>query len=136
MLRRTVEVRVRHLDRARDERLERLLGGGDAGDGQRAHGGAVVGDVAADRLVLHGFSDGLEVLPSQLPRRLDRLAAAGGEEDAVEVAWRVVREALGQRSRLRMGVGPQREERELAGLLARSLRELDPAVADLDHEKP
>ncbi len=34
-----------------------------------------------------------------------------------------------------MRVGPQREERELLGLLGGGLGELDAAVADLDHEQ-
>ena len=36
--------------------------------------------------MLGGLADELVVLLGQLPRRLDRLAAAAGEEDAVEVA--------------------------------------------------
>ena len=45
-------------------------------------------------------------------------------------------EPLGQLDRARVGVGPQREERQLAGLLGRRLGELGAAVADLDDEQP
>ena len=76
-----VEVGVRDLEGARHQRLERRADLGHAGDRQGAHGGAVVGDVPADHLVALGLADELEVLAGQLPRRLDRLGAAGGEED-------------------------------------------------------
>ena len=91
VLRGAVEVGVGHLEGARHQRLEHLLGGRDAGDRQRALRRAVVGHGAADHLVLGGLADQLEVLLGQLPRGLDGLAAAGGEEDAVEVARGVVR---------------------------------------------
>ena len=68
--------------------------------------------------------------------RLDGLAAAGGEEDPVEVAGGQRREPLGQLDRLGVGVGPQREERQLGRLLGGGLRELDPAVAGLHDEQP
>ena len=90
---RAVVVGVRHLVRAGDQRLEVLLGVRDAGDGQRAVRGAVVGDVAGDHLVLHRLADELEVLLGQLPGGLHGLAAAGGEEDLVQVARGVVRPA-------------------------------------------
>ncbi len=93
VLRGSVEVRVRHLDRARDQWLEILLRVRNAGDRQRALRRAVVGDGAADHLVLHRFADELEVLLGQLPCRLHGLAAAGGEEDVVEVGGRVDRPA-------------------------------------------
>ena len=68
--------------------------------------------------------------------RLDGLAAAGGEEDPVEVAGREVGEPLGQLDRLRVRVGPQREERELLGLLGGSLGQLGAAVPGLHDEQP
>ena len=136
VLGRAVEVRVGHLVRARDERLEHRLRAGDAGDRQRAVRSAVVGDVAADHLVLQRPAGELEVLLGDLPRALDRLAAAGREEDAVEVAGGQVGQPLGQLDRLGVRVGPQREERQLAGLLGRCLGQLGPAVADLDDEQP
>ena len=115
VLGRAVEVGVRHLVGAGDERLEHLLRGRDAGDRQRALRGAVVGDRAADHLVLHRLAGELEVLLGELPRGLDGLAAAGGEEDAVEVAGGVGAASRSASSiALRVGVGPEREERELA----------------------
>jgi hypothetical protein len=135
VLRRPVEVGVGHLVRPRHQRLEVDLRRRDTGDRQRPHRGAVVGDVAADHLVAARLPDRLEVLAGDLPRRLDGLAAAGGEEDPVQVTGRELGQPFGQRDRLRVGVGPQREERELAGLLVRRLGELLPAVPDLYDEE-
>ena len=52
----------------------------------------------------------------ELERRLDGLAAAGGEEDVVEVSRREVGDAVGELDRGRVRVRPDREERELLGL--------------------
>jgi hypothetical protein len=98
--------------------------------------GAVVGDRAADHLVLHRLADELEVLLGQLPGGLDGLAAAGGEEDLVQVARGVAGEPVGQLDRVRVRVGPDREERQLLGLLGGGLGELGPAVPGLDDEQP
>lgn len=95
----------------------------------------MVGDRAGDDLVLGGLAGQLEVLLGELPGGLDRLAAAGGEEDLVQVAGRVVREALGQLDGLRVGVGPDREERQLLRLLEGGLGEFRAAVTGLDHEQ-
>ena len=67
---------------------------------------------------------------------LDGLATAGGEEDPVEVAGRAAGEPLGQLDRPRVGVGPQREERELARLRGGRLGQFLAAVTDLDDEQP
>src|SRR6266545_2456497 len=122
--------------RAGHQRLEDLLDVGQAGDGQRAHGGAVVGDVAAEDLVAAGLADRPEVLARQLPCALDRLAAAVGEEHAVAVSRRDRRQPLGQLDRARVRVAPQREVGQLAGLLGGGLGQLGAAVADLHHEQP
>ena len=130
-----VEVGVRHPDAARGHRLERVLDVGQAGDGQRAHRGPVVGDLAADHLVPFGLAGQLEVLLGELPGRLDGLRAAGGEEHPVQVARGQVGQPLGQLDGLGMGVGPQREVRELGGLARARLGDLLAAVADLAHEQ-
>jgi hypothetical protein len=55
----------------------------------------VVRDGTGDDLVLGGLSLQLPVVLGELERGLDRLAAARGEEDVVEVAGREVRDAVG-----------------------------------------
>ena len=108
-----VDVRVRHVAAARSERLELRAQVGDAGRGERSQRGAVVGDLAGDQLGLLAVAAHAVVVAGQLEGRLDRLGAAVGEEDPVEVAG-------GQRSDLRreldrpgMGVAPDHEEVEL-----------------------
>ncbi len=132
----TVEVGVRHLDRAGHERLERRLQRRHPGDRQGAHRRAVVGDVPADHLDAARLVDRLEVLPRELPGGLDRLGAAGREEDAVQVAGGEVGDALGELDAAGVRVGPQREVGELARLLGRGLGKLRAPVADLDGEQP
>ena len=96
----------------------------DAGDRERPHRRAVVRGLAGDDLVALGLTDRPEVLPGQLPRRLDRLGAAGGEEDPVQVAGRELGELGGELDRRRVRVAPDREVLERLGLLARGLGEL------------
>ena len=105
------------------------------GDRQRALRRAVVGDRAADHLVLGGLAGELEVVLGELPRGLDGLAATAGEEHAVEVAGGVAGDPLGQLHGLRVGVGPQRHERELGGLLGRRLGDVGASVAELVDEQ-
>ena len=131
----TVEVGVGHLDGAGDQWLEGRLEGGDPGDRQRTHGGAVVGDVAAEHLGPGRLAHQPEVLAGELPGRLDRLGAAGGEEHAVAVPGGQDGDALGQLDRPRVGVGPQREVGQLRRLLRRRLGQLGPAVTDLAGEE-
>jgi hypothetical protein len=85
--------------------------------------------------VLGRLAGELEVLLGQLPGALHRLSAAGGEKDPVQVARGVAGEALGQLDRSGMGVGPQREEGQLGGLLGGGLRQLLPPVPDLHDEQ-
>src|SRR5690606_8699723 len=61
--------------------------------------------------------------------------AAGGEEHAVEVAGCETRQALGQLGRLGVGVGPEREVRQLLRLLGGGLGQLGASVTDLDDEE-
>ena len=130
-----VEVGVGHAESRRHQRLERRLHHRDAGDRQRALRRAVVGDRAADHLVLGGLAGELEEVLRELPRGLDGLAATAGEEHAVEVAGGVAGDPLGQLHRLRVGVGPQRHERELGGLLGRRLGDVGASVAELVDEQ-
>ena len=130
-----VEIRVGRTEPAGRQRFELLLEFGQAGDRQCALRCAVIGDRTRNHFVLTGFPGQLEVVLGQLPRALDRLTAAGGEEDAVQVARRVSGDPLGQLDRRWGGVGPQREERQLLGLLGGGLGELAAAMADLHHEK-
>ena len=97
--------------------------------------GAVVGDRARDDLVLEGLALQLPELLSQLEGCLDGLAAAGREEHAVQVAGCLVGQAVGQLDRRRVRVRPQREERELFGLLRSSLSKPLAAVARVDDEQ-
>ena len=133
---RPVEVGVRHPERRGHQRLERCLHARQTGDGQRALGGAVVGDGPTDDLVLGRLAGQLEVVLGQLPGALDRLAATTGEEDPVQVTRRVARDPLGQLDRRRVRVGPQRHEGQLAGLLGRGVGQLGTPVAQLGHEEP
>lgn len=130
-----VDVGVRHLVRARHQGLEGRLQRRQACDGQGALRSAVVGDGAGDDLVLGRLAGQLEVLLGELPGGLHRLAAAGGEEDLVEVAGRLVREPLRELDGLGVGVGPDREERQLLRLLGGRLGELLAAVTGLHHEQ-
>ena len=134
-VRRPVEVGVGHLEGPGHQRFERGADLGDAGDGEGPHGGAVVRDVTADDLVPLGLADQLEVLAGQLPRRLDGLGAAGGEEDPVEVAGRQVGDLLGQLDGLRVRVAPHREVGQLGRLLGSRLHQFHPTVAELAGEQ-
>ena len=131
-----VEVGVRHPERRGHQRLELGLEAGQAGDRQGALRGAVVGDRAADHLVLHGLAGQLEVVLRELPGRLHGLAAAAGEEHPVEVAGGVVRDPLGELDGVGVGVGPEREEGQLAGLPGGGLGQLRAAVPELAGEQP
>ncbi len=85
--------------------------------------------------MLAGLAGELEVVLGKLHRGLDGVAAAGGEEDAVEIAGGVGGEALGELDGLRVGEGPQRHEGQLHGLVVHRLRDLLATVSDLDGEE-
>jgi hypothetical protein len=131
----SVAVGVRHVEGAGHERFERHPQRGDPGDGERPHRRAVVGDVAGDDLVAAGLADGLEVLAGELPGRLDRLGAAGGEEHPVEVAGGELGELGGELDGGGVGVGPDREVGEGCRLCAGRLGQFGAAVADLHGEQ-
>ena len=130
-----VVVGLGHLDGAGDQRFEHGLDGVQACDGQGPHGGAVVGEVAADDLDAVGLALQLEVLACQLPRRLDSLGTAGGEEHPVQVAGSQLCQLRRQLDGRRVAVGPDREVAERRRLIAGSPGQLGPAVAKLADEE-
>ncbi len=130
-----VAVRVRHVDPARGERLELAAKRGDARGAEGTEGGAVVRDLARDQLGLQGVSPGPVIAARQLDRRLDRLRAAVGEEDPVQVARRQRRDPRRQLDRARVGVAPDRDEVELADLRRHRLAELGAPVTRVDAEE-
>ena len=76
------------------------------------------------------------VLARELPGGLDRLGAAGDEEDTVQVAGRERRHLLRELDRARVRVRPVGVEGQLAHLLERGLAHLlAEAVADVHREE-
>ena len=78
----------------------------------------MVGEVAADGLYPVGLTEEFEVLPGQLPGRLDGLRAAGSKEHAVEVAWGKFGQFRRQLDGRRMAIGPNGEVTQLGCLVA------------------
>ena len=130
-----VAVRVGDVRAAGEQRLERAPHVRDAGRGERAHRRAVVGELARDDLVAAGVAGELVVLAAELERGVDGLGAAGGEEDAVEVAGGELGDARGELDRLRVRVVPVRVEAELPGLVGAGLGDVAAAVADVHAEQ-
>ena len=133
-----VAVRVRDVPHLRHERLERLADLRDPVDRERAHRRAVIGRLPRDRLVppRRPVAHPVE-LARELPRGLDRLRAAGDEEDAVQVSRRELGDLGGELDCARMRVRPVRVEGQLAHLVERRLAHLlAVAVADVDREEP
>ena len=130
-----VEIGVGHRGGARDQRLERLFYGIVAGYGQGPHGDPVVRNVARNGFCALWLPDGLEILPRQLPGRLDRFTAASGEEDTVYIPRRQVGQTLGQFDGRRVGIAPQGEVCQLLRLASAGLGQLAPTVARLYYEK-
>ena len=95
----------------------------------------MVGGLARDDLGAHRVAVELVELARELPGGLDGLRAAGGEEDAVEVAGREAGDALGQLDGGRVGVAPVGVEGELLGLARARLADLRAAVAGVDAEE-
>ncbi len=126
-----VGVRVGDVHAARGERFEGHPQRRQAGGRERAHGGAVVGELAGDELVPARFAAGGVVGLRELPGRLHGLRAAGGEEDAVEAAGGELGDARGQFDRARVRVAPVGVERQLPGLRGGRLSELRATVPDV-----
>ena len=91
----------------------------------------MIAEVAADHLGSQRLTLHLEVLPGELPRRLDRFRSTAGEEHTVEIAGGERREASGELDRGGVGVGPDREEGQGLGLSARCGSEAGLSVARL-----
>ena len=123
------------VDAARHRRLERDLEVGQAGRRERPHRGAVVGDLAGDDLRALAAAVGAVPVARDLDRGLDRLRAAVGEEDAVEVARGELGDPLGELDRARMRVAPVRVEVELADLGGGRLAVVGAAVAGVAAEE-
>ena len=130
-----VRVRVRHMNTALGERLERRAQVGEAGRHQGTHRRPVVGDLAGDHLVLLALTGDPEVLARQLQRRLDRFGTARREEDVVEVAGRHVRDPRRELDRAGVRVAPVGHEVELANLALHRLADLGAAVAGVAAEE-
>ncbi len=96
-----------------------------AGQGHRTERGAVVGAIASEDLVAS------RVGPSELDRVLDRLCAAEGEEDLVEVAGQDLGE-LGPEARAGLGREGRLDVLELRGLGDDRIDHPPVAVADVD----
>ena len=127
--------RVGDVVAARHRRLERDLEAGQAGRGQGAHRGAVVGDLAGDDLGPLAAAVGAVPVARDLDRGLDGLGAGVDEEDAVQVTRRKLGDLLGELDRTRMGVAPVRVEVELADLLGGRLAVIGAAVARVAAEQ-
>ena len=82
---RAVEVGVGHFEVPGDKRLEHDFRSWNASDGQRALGGAVVSNSSADDLVTRGLARELEVLLDELDCTLNSFAAAGSEENVIQI---------------------------------------------------
>ena len=119
----------------RGHRLEHVLHGRDARDGEGSLGGAVVGDRPRDHLVLGRATLQLPEVLRQLECRFDGFTAAGREEHAVQVAGGVGRQAVGEFDGSRMRVRPDREEGEFLRLLGSDLGEPPPPVAGIHDEQ-
>ena len=93
----------------------------------------MIAEVAADHLGSQRLTLHLEVLPGELPRRLDRFRSTTGEEHTVEIAGGEQREASGELDRRGVGVGPDREEGQ--GLGDREVVDSESPVSLQDSEK-
>ena len=130
-----VDVGVGDVAAAGGERLELGAQLGDPGRRERPERGAVVGDLTGDHLVLLAFAEHPVVVAGELQRRLDRLGAAVGEEDAVEVGRGERGEPRRELDRPRVRVAPERVEVELLDLAGGGFAELGAAVAGVDAEE-
>src|SRR5262249_60611687 len=98
-------------------------------------GAAVVAAPGGEGLGLVAGAAVPVIAAGELQGGLDRLRAAVGEEDAVEVARRQRRDPGRELDRARVRVAPDGDEVELAHLRGRSVAELGPPVPGVDAEE-
>jgi hypothetical protein len=104
--------------------------------GQRGDGGAVVGEIAADHLPATRLAARDVELPRQPQRRVYRLRAAAGEEDARQ---RIGEPALPQPLHQRQPTGRGEDRHHVGGLPhggRGGLHHLAPTVPDIGHDGP
>ncbi len=102
-----------------------------AGDRRAEIGGAVIGLVARDDVLLVGLADVVEVEHDEAQGRIHRLRAAGAEEHLVQVARRELAQLFGQQGRRRRAQAPGRGIGHAHDLLVDGVGHLLAAVADL-----
>ncbi len=95
----------------------------------------MVGDLAGDHLDLLAVAARPVVAAGQLQGRLDRLRAAVGEEDLVQIARGERGDPGGELDRARVRVAPDGDEVELPHLSGHRVAELGAAVAGVDAEE-
>jgi hypothetical protein len=123
-LRMAVRVRVRDMASRDRERLEGRAADRNSGERERAESDPVVRVTAGDRLATLRLSVCLVPLAGELPCRLDRLRAAGGEEDALQPGRRQAGDPPRQLNRRGMCDRPVRGERQAAHLFVGRAAEL------------
>ncbi len=96
----------------------------------------MVGHLAGDVLGLLAVASHAVVVAGQLESGLDRLAAAAGEEDPVEVARGHRGDLRGELDRPGMGVAPDHEEVEFLVLAGSRFGQFGAAVAGVHAEQP
>ncbi len=127
-----VAVRGAELDEPGQQGLELLPVDGEPLGARRGHRGAVVGAVAEEDHVLGAVAAVAVVLARHLDGGLDRLAAAEGEEDVVEVARQQRGDLGGELDRGLVGDPEDVVDRELLHLRLDGVVDLAAAVADVD----
>ena len=120
---------------ARREWLELGPEGGEPGGRERSERCAVVGELARDDLRPRALAPHVVVVAGQLPGGFDGLGAAGGEEDAVQVARGQRGDAGRKLDRGWVSVAPVDVETELARLLGSRLAQFGAPVAGIHAEQ-
>src|SRR5215204_7110662 len=127
---------VRYVIEALEQRLEGSLERRQSRHRERAHRGAVVGDLARYNLVTLGLAVRLVVLAGQLDDRLYSFRTGGDEEGGGEVPRRYLGDPGRKLKRPGMVHAPVGEEPELLHLLCGDLGQLAPPMPDLRRKEP